>query len=194
MDRFARVILGYHGCEAGDSAEFAKRLLAGEAKFEDWRASSNDYDWLGRGIYFWEHGLERARDWAKADGLVLGAVIQLGNCLDLTDLRATRLLNRQFEEVDRFYRETGLPLPSNASRNSTLRRLDCLVINELVAALAAPVADDPKAEAVRIQTVRGAFEEGDEAFPGSMLRTQTHIQVAVRDAACILGVFLPNLM
>ena len=42
------------------------------------------------------------------------------------------------------------------------------------------------------QTVRSAFEEGEPAFPGSLIRTQTHIQIAVRDHWCIIGVFRPN--
>ena len=43
------------------------------------------------------------------------------------------------------------------------------------------------------QTVRCPFEEGDDAFPGSMLKTQTHIQISVRDPSRILGVFRPNI-
>jgi hypothetical protein len=43
----------------------------------------------------------------------------------------------------------------------------------------------------QVQTVRGAFEEGDEPFPGAALKKETHIQVAVRDRQCILGLFRP---
>jgi hypothetical protein len=64
----------------------------GEVGVEEWKQCDNEYDWLGNGIYFWEHSPERARRWAGADGIVIGAVIQLGNCLDLTDLRYTGLL------------------------------------------------------------------------------------------------------
>jgi hypothetical protein len=46
--------------------------------------------------------------------------------------------------------------------------------------------------AYRYQTIRGPFEEGPEAFAGSMLKMETHIQIAVRDPDCILGVFRPN--
>ena len=41
------------------------------------------------------------------------------------------------------------------------------------------------------EIVRGAFEEGPSAFPGSKIREQTHIQLAVRDAQVIVGVFRP---
>ncbi len=92
MDRFARIVLGYHGAKVGAAAEYGKRLLMGEVGVEEWKQCDNEYDWLGNGIYFWEHSPERARRWAGADGIVIGAVIQLGNCLDLTDLRYTGLL------------------------------------------------------------------------------------------------------
>jgi len=49
VDRFARVVLGYHGCDA----EFADSILSGETKIRDWKESRNRYDWLGHGVYFW---------------------------------------------------------------------------------------------------------------------------------------------
>lgn len=76
MDRFARVVLGYHGCDA----DFADSILLGKVQIQDWKTSENDYDWLGHGVYFWEHAPERALAWAssrKKKG-VIGAVIQLG--------------------------------------------------------------------------------------------------------------------
>jgi hypothetical protein len=79
-------ILGYHGCDQG----VGERLLAGTA----FAPSNNDYDWLGPGIYFWEanplRGLEFAEEASKRRTssikrpFVIGAVIELGLCLDLT--------------------------------------------------------------------------------------------------------------
>ena len=43
------------------------------------------------------------------------------------------------------------------------------------------------------QTVRGAFQEGNVAFPESMIFKESHIQISVRNPDCILGVFLPNI-
>lgn len=181
MDRFARIVLGYHGAKTGDAAEYAKKLLLGEASVEQWKSSENEYDWLGDGIYFWEHSPERARRWAGADGIVVGAVIQLGYCLDLTDLHFTDLLKQSYEALKLEFESNKLPLPRNKGRALKLRVLDCLVINSL----------SPYVLEV-VDTVRGAFEEGDEAFPGAALRTETHIQVAVRNRRCILGVFRPT--
>jgi len=180
LERFARIILGYHGAKAGEAAEFAKRLLLGEVGIDEWRPSENEFDWLGHGIYFWEHSPERARRWAGADGIVIGSVIQLGNCLDLTDLRYTELLTLSYANLARDYNDKALSLPQNSGRELKNRKLDCLVINNVHTTVS-----------MHVQTVRGAFEEGDEAFPGAALKKETHIQVAVRDTHCILGIFRP---
>jgi hypothetical protein len=192
MEQFARVVLGYHGCNTPESVEFAKQLFDGTSSPSDWIPSTNEYDWLGRGVYFWEYGLQRAREWAGAYGTVVGAVIQLGRCFDLTDFRDTQLLNATYESVSALYNQKGRTLPKNEGRELKLRKLDCLVINRLM--------DDTDNRRTGIadveftyQTVRGPFEEGDEVFPGSMLKTQSHIQIAVRDLDCILGIFRPNI-
>jgi hypothetical protein len=184
LERFARVILGYHGAKPGEAAEFSKKLLLGEVKIDEWRPSENEFDWLGHGIYFWEHSPERAQRWAGEGGVVIGAVIQLGRCLDLTDLACTRALKKSFESLEKSFAEKNMDLPKNTGKELKNRKLDCLVINTLVTLQG---ETEP-----RVQTVRGAFEEGDEAFPGSMLKMETHIQVAVRDVGCILGVFRPE--
>ncbi len=181
MERFARIVLGYHGARIGDAADYAKKLLVGEVDIEEWKPSENEYDWLGHGIYFWEHSPERARRWAGADGIVVGAVIQLGNCLDLTDIQFTSLLQQSYDALNSDYQSKGLSLPQNNGRDLKLRVLDCLVINSL-----SPVILD------EVDTVRGAFEEGEEAFPGAALRMETHVQLAVRSRKCILGVFRPT--
>ena len=50
-------VIAYHGCHS----DTADRVLAGEP----FVLSSNPYDWLGTGIYFWEYGPDRAWDWAE---------------------------------------------------------------------------------------------------------------------------------
>lgn len=76
-------VLGYHGCDA----EVGERIVMGEPM----DASDQAYDWLGPGIYFWESDPKRAWEWADwkvsrgdfKEPFVVGAVIDLGNCLDL---------------------------------------------------------------------------------------------------------------
>ncbi len=88
--KYQRTVVGYHGC---DESVVGDVLLRGK----NLRASQNDHDWLGRGIYFWEHGPERAYEWAQHSKsvkkpAVIGAFINLGNCFDLLDTNHTRLL------------------------------------------------------------------------------------------------------
>jgi hypothetical protein len=177
MDRFARIVLGFHGCDP----EFADALISGETPVEDWEPSRNAYDWLGEGIYFWEHAPDRARTWGGKGGVV-GAVIQLGNCLDLTETAYTRLLGATYDSLRETYLARGEALPQNKGKRRTLDRL---VIDELATAAAAT--------GVIYQTARCPFLEGDPAFPGSGIRRESHIQLAVRDRSCIIGVFRPNL-
>jgi hypothetical protein len=177
MDRFSRIVLGYHGCEPS----FAEALLRGEVRIEDWQPSRNPYDWLGHGIYFWEFAPHRAKVWSGA-GSVVGAVIQLGLCLDLTDVNHTNLLRVQYKVARKVRRLQGLPMPKNKGKQ---RDLDCFIINGLVEA--------NERKGISFQTVRCPFLEGRPAFPGSGILRESHIQVAVRHTAAILGVFRPNL-
>ena len=89
--RYDRQVIGYHACRN----EVADRLLDGDP----FRPSRNDWGWLGSGVYFWEFGHQRAHDWAqqwpRLQGkafAVVGAILQLGNCLDLLDTDHTRRL------------------------------------------------------------------------------------------------------
>jgi hypothetical protein len=177
VDRYARVILGYHGCRP----EFAEALVCGGMNIADWEPSTNDWDWLGHGIYFWEYAPERAREWLGKGGVV-GAYIQVGNCLDLTDVDATSLLAKQFEAVRTIHQDEGRPMPVNRGLRGDL---DCLVINELVA-----TANN---SGITFDTVRSPFLEGEPAFEGSRILRETHVQIAVRTKSKILGVFRPNL-
>jgi len=176
VDRFARVVLGYHGCDA----DFADSLLSGETKIQDWQESRNRYDWLGHGVYFWEHGPERAAIWAAGNRKkgVIGAVIQLGTCLDFTDIKYTAVLKNFHEDLKEAYAAAGKTLPTNKQGH---RALDCLVINELI-----------RQTDIGFQTVRSPFLEGSPVFPGSGILEESHIQITVIDKSCILGVFRPN--
>ncbi len=61
MEAFARIVVGYHGC----TEDFERELLLGTKPVDQWEPSTNDWDWLGHGIYFWEHSPERAFRWAQ---------------------------------------------------------------------------------------------------------------------------------
>jgi len=189
--QYQRTVIGYHGCEA----TLAANVLAGRTGL---KLSTNPYDWLGGGIYFWEHGPQRAYEWANEHARlsgtkiktpsVLGAKINLGVCLDLLDTANTELLRRWYVEFKHFFRQKGIMMPHNrdapGSRrgDKVLRFRDCAVIDYTLSDLAAT-------EHVKYQTVRGVFLEGKPAFPGSKIALKSHIQIAVNDPTCILEFF-----
>lgn len=182
-------------------------LLSGRIPIADWKVSRNDYDWLGEGIYFWEHSPERAWQWARDaaernrrkgkrfTAAVVGAVIQLGSCLDLTDADWAWALTEAYAITRRVYRTKRWSLPRNTGPKPDLgcRKRDCLVVNECVRVLDTYARSAENTGGLQpIQTVRAPFFEGEPLYPGAMFRSLSHIQVAVRNTACILGVFLPN--
>jgi len=167
-------VFGFHGCDRS----VAEKVLAGEAELQ---SSENAYDWLGTGIYFWENAPERALEWAcaqnKKDPYVIGAVIQLSSCLNLMDKGSASMLNSVYQKLQ----ETGDVLPVNKGK---LHNLDMFVINM---AIYFAEKDDRYFDAVR-----GAFIEGCEIFPHSSIRSDTHIQLCVRNPECILAYFRPK--
>lgn len=181
MDKFARIVIGYHGC----CRQFARDILLGDCQVSEWEPSENAYDWLGKGIYFWEHSPQRALRWAQLrypdDFAVVGAIIQLGRCFDLLDEVNTNLLAKSYREFASFFQESGRALPRNTDKS---RRLDCAVINDCI--------DRLKGQKLHYETVRGAFLEGEPIFDGTAISAETHIQIAVRNTEFILGVFRPN--
>ena len=189
---YHRTVFGYHGCDKS----VADRVLGGG----DFRSSENDYDWLGRGIYFWEHGPARALEWAREEHhrnpakvtkpAIIGAVIHLGRCFDLLDMRYTRLLGQLFPDYVSHQIARSRSIPTNDGlRNQAgdllLRRLDCSMLNWAIERMEQQTGQI-------VQTVRGVFIEGNEAFPGSCIMEKSHIQIAVRDPGCIVGAFLPR--
>src|SRR6266705_4443393 len=136
--KYQRAVVGYHGCDAA----LATAVLDGKARLN---RSANAYDWLGNGIYFWEHGPQRAYEWAieqaRLSGAkvnepaVLGARINLGVCLDLLDTANTRLLSRYYFQFRRSVRDEHIQMPQNRDApqshrgDKVLRFRDCAVID-----------------------------------------------------------------
>jgi hypothetical protein len=176
-------ILGYHGCDLN----VGERLLGGTA----FRLSNNDYDWLGPGVYFWEANPHRGLEFAKeasrrkpssiSKPFVIGAVIELGLCLDLTTSSGLEWVRIAYDSLIDVTRAAALNLPLN-SKDQLRRNLDCAVIRRLHTILEAQ-------KLPTIDTVKGVFTEGQPVYPGAGFRERTHIQIAVRNPRCIKGVF-----
>ena len=169
--------------------EVAENLLSGVP----FRQSQNDYDWLGHGIYFWEanplRGLQfyqetQKRKKSSKPGMVVGAVIELGFCLDLLSSTGVDAVCTAYDDFKAICAEAGLDLPVNSGgKDSLFRNKDCAVINHLHQIR----AGNPKL--LPFDTVRGVFTEGPPAFEGSGINAKSHIQIAVRSPRCIKGVF-----
>jgi len=191
---YQRIVIGYHGCDEA----VVKRVLAGKLQLS---LGTNSYDWLGEGIYFWEHGPQRAYEWAieqerlgaakVRNPSVLAASIDLRVCLDLLDTANTRLLGEWFAKFRRFVRLKGFKMPHNRDASGSrrgdkvLRYRDCAVIDYTLRSLA-------QEDGIAYQTVRGVFPEGKPAFPGSKIALKSHIQIAVKDQSCLGGFYRPK--
>lgn len=181
-------ILAYHGCDRS----VAERLLNNKI----FRLSENDYDWLGSGVYFWEANPARALAWARhlkkvgksgpakiRQPYAIGAVINLGYCLDLISTNGTEFVKEAYLDFKHYMEQSGSPMPTNRGGDDLLQRyLDCAVINHIHSVIK---RDKGKA----FDTVRGVFLEGKRIYNTSGFYEKTHIQICVRNLSNIKGVF-----
>ena len=165
--------------------------------------SNNSYDWLGNGIYFWENSLDRAQEWAesycsrynrnhpnenKKIPAVIGAVICLGHCLDLTDYASAEILKTVYQILSFELSSIGKPMPINRDINGTndktLRELDCAVIQRIHRYN----LDEHKRG---YDSIRGIFIEGKPVYKNSGIMEKTHTQLCIVHPNCIKGYFKP---
>ena len=120
----------------------------------------------------------------------MGAIIDLGNCLDLTDAGSLAIIRKGYEQFKRTSESAGAPLPANErahSRDEDLvkRHLDCAVAN-FVHLLR------ERSNLRVFDTVRGIFAEGGDLYPGAKIQSRTHIQICIRNPAVSMkGYFRP---
>lgn len=183
--KLPNLVLAFHGC---DRSVFEEVIVKGGHL----RQSQNDYDWLGHGIYFWEQNYQRAFEWAQMspkikDPAVIGAVIDLGYCLNLTDSASSDILRKGFEILKFRCEAANIQLPKNRPSKKTndilLRDLDCAVIQQ--------IHDYKKTDPPDYDSVRGIFTEGDEVYPGACFQEKTHVQLCIVNPNCIKGYFSP---
>jgi hypothetical protein len=166
--------------------------LHGRTQVANWAESENVYDWIGKGVYFWEDAPGRGWQWArqrhKNNPAVVAAEITLGQCVDLGDTGFVGLLALSYQDIKQTYGARIPPetLPKNEPLGGKmgkpdddlkLRKLDRLVIDNLV--------DMLELNGTPVQTVRAPFEEGTTVYEGAKIRSQSHVQIAVRDRKCI---------
>ena len=183
--KLPNLVLGFHGCS---QETFVNVIHNGESI----KPSNNVYDWLGNGIYFWEQNYQRAYEWAynryHDEAAVIGAVIDLGYCLNLTDSASADKLRQGYEILKYRCQISGNEMPKNRpskkTRDILLRDLDCAVIQQ--------IHDYNEQEnEPRFDSVRGIFTEGEPVYEGSEFLEKTHVQLCICNPNCIKGYFAP---
>jgi hypothetical protein len=182
------LVVGYHGCDRGLAEDVVLRRAV-------LRPSENEHDWLGHGLYFWQNDPDRAMAWAKqrvrvrgsgiSEPAVIGATIDLGHCFNAAQSEYVAMLGDAFAELEKGYAQSGRPMPANAGRGWANRKLDCAVF-EVMHLLRRDSGEKP------FDTVVAYFPEGKAPFPGAVIRHHDHVQICVRNEACIVGYFLPR--
>jgi hypothetical protein len=175
-------VLGYHGCE---EATAIKLVNGHDAQI----FSTKEYDWLGNGIYFWEDSSSRALRWAHEKSFekpaVLGAIIDLGNCLNLIDAEHLDLVRAAHRTYLDSCKISNFKPAQNKGRDMRARYLDKAVFDTLHQ-LRKDQGEPP------FETIRAFFVEGEPLYDNAGLRALDHVQICVRDPKNIVGYFLPR--
>lgn len=180
-------VIGFHSCDR----EVGLRMVSGN---DHLRPSDNPWDWLGPGTYFWEDNPFRALSYAidcaekkqKFSGsiktpFVIGAIIELGNCLNLIEPNSISIIENAYDKLKRYIELTGGRMPMNKGAN---RSLDCAVIKYL--------HESNKIDGIPpYDTIRSPFHEGEAIYDQANFTTGLHIEICVIDPKQIKGYFLP---
>ncbi len=190
-------IIGFHGCDKS----VAEEIFAGKTTL---RPSANDYDWLGNGIYFWENNHHRAMEYAELieanperckekikTPAVVGAIIDLGHCLNLLDTRFLQHIKKTYKILQKMGSDFDMDLPRNKTvgegKDLLLRHLDCAVI-EMTHLAQKGLADEKKGD-YEFDSVRAVYTEGKDLYENAGFSEKNHIQVCIRNPNCIKGYF-----
>ncbi|MCL1916812.1 MAG: hypothetical protein FWG14_00620 [Peptococcaceae bacterium] len=194
--RLPSFVLGFHGCDEETKKDvlYNKKMLS---------PSRNPYDWLGGGIYFWENSPARAMSFARLsfenpgkyttrpinNPAVLGAVIDLGRCLNLLDSYYAQIMREAYDFFKNTTLSSGEEMPKNEGEAPALRRcfLDCAVIETLHS------LEENRGVKSAYDTVRAAYIEQPQLYEGSGFYENTHIQLCIRNENCIKAFFDPRM-
>jgi hypothetical protein len=187
-----RLIVGFHGT----SKPIADKLLDNVP----FRVSDNTGDWLGKGVYFWLNDPVRARTWAedkverlgqsKSEAVVVGAIIDPGNCLDLTTKEGLSWLLLGHDQLVQNLQNAGIPLLKNDGDNRSLDKAVVEQAHRLVESLVAEDMSSRRTPRVQvIDSVMNVYPDGEPLYEGTSILGKTHVQLCLRDPARIIGVF-----
>jgi hypothetical protein len=187
-------VVAYHGCDEA----VAERLVNNRAEQHQ---SSNRYDWLGKGAYFFENDAARALKFAQNahtfpekkftakpinKPAVVGAVIRAQYVLDINTQEGIELCKAAAPRV--LALAPLSPLKNKQTSDDATSGSDDVILRLLDRA----IIDFVCTENYQMQVVRGAFAQGKRIAETSEIRDQSHVQLAVRDLSCIEGYFYPR--
>lgn len=190
--RRSRIVVCYHGCDKRLKEQILKRKTYLQAKHDMDPKAEKDL-WLGSGIYFYEENPEAARKWAWhyssrnrynespriGEPAVLGAIIDLGECIDFASLDMVRSVKESYENV----MLTEIELQDLFNQSWGKRQLDHAVVDR--------ICDEYQMDGKPVDTVRAPFVQGDY-IGDSNFREGTHTEICVRNPNRILYFFDPD--
>lgn len=188
------LVVAYHGCDVTVRDDLVTGKLAHLTH------STNRYDWLGPGCYFFENDLERAQIFANASSdepeklytakpiatpAVVGAVLNVSNWLDMTHQEGIQL----FKEADEAFVKGLVANKSEVPENAPAHDGDVDILHRSRDRAVFKFIHETYGD--EFDAVRGAFAQGDHVSNNSGFRLRTHVQIALRKNECVLGWFLP---
>lgn len=186
--QYPYTVYGFHSCDQS----VGLKVLNGK---DTLLPSTNPWDWLGEGIYFWEQNPGRALEYAHdivqkkqfnkvpiQTPFVLGAIIDLGNCLNLVEADSLNILRDAYMGLKEAMDLAGKEMPVNNGAN---RQLDCEVFRYVHYV-------NNETNRLPYDSIRCAFSEGQSVYPGTDITTRLHVQICVINPDCIKGYFLPR--
>jgi hypothetical protein len=171
-------VTGYHGTRK----DVAQQILD-----SGFKRSENNWEWLGHGVYFWQDGPTRAREWARTwlarqgyDGpiAVMGARISLRGFVDLLDQEGMRLL----VDAAATYQQELQAANKSLTNRPPLNRLDCALFNFSTNWLTSL--------GMKLRGYRAACVEGEPITPHSPIYDCSHVQLAVTSTKAIRRVWI----
>jgi hypothetical protein len=153
-------------------------------------------------MYFWEYNHTRAFEYAKLINKhphrssykiekpsVLGALIDLGNCLYLLDSAYLEIVKKSYLLLEQSSKIAGFELPKNIpienEKDILIRKLDCAVIESVHQYYY-------QEKGIKFDSVRSVFFEGEGLYENAGFKEKNHIQICIRNPNNIKGYFIPR--
>lgn len=195
------LIVAYHGCDV----VIRDALVRGDIKHLD--ISKNRYDWLGPGSYFFEDDPDRAMIFSKASRdhperrytarpiatpAVVGAILRVQHWLDMTTQAGIQEFAGAYKATVNGITTAGGNVPVNTVAHPEDTDIIYRALDNAIFTFIHSYRADPANSLSPYQAVRGAFPQGNAVVENSGFRSNTHIQIALRENKCVVGWFLPH--